>query len=779
MKNSFLYSLILFFLIFYSNVVAQELEINSSKVQYDNINKTTIFEGSVNFTDKMGNKLFAEYAEYNKVDDKIKTNGNTKIVTTNGYVFVGSEVVFDNKKNLIYSNNKTNIVDKDGNNIFVEMFNYSTLTNIFFSKGNITIKDKNNNNYNFSEIYIDENKKKIIGSDIRAFLNQPGMTSNADNDPRFFANTMSLSEKTNTFEKGIFTYCKLKQNEKCPPWVLQSKKIKHDLAKKTIYYDNVVLKVYDFPIFFSPKFSHPDPTVKRRSGLLAPSLTNSSTLGSGFATPYFFNVAIDKDLTLTPKFYLKENPLLLAEYRQDFLNSFLIVDTSYTQGYKKKNKKKSDGGRAHFFSNFNMSFVDEQEKKSSLEINVEKVSNDTFFKVYDVDSTLVDKNKTVLENKLDFIYQNKDFYFGAMPSFYEDTNKLGHKRNEYLLPLTLEKNILSHEKYGFLDLGSNLRIRNYETNKQTNLFVNDFNWTSKKWLSSTGIENYFEGLFKTVNYDAENTDNYKNNKTNSEAHSALGYFAKLGLYKEDIINKNFYTLTPKFLLRYAPGHMRKIEGGKLNYGNLFNLNKINELDVVEPGLSTSVGFEYKKNKLNALNNIDEEVLSFSAGQVISAKENFDVPSSTSLDQHFSDIVGESKYKINNNINLNYNFSIDQGYKNFNYNEIEAEFSNDRAKFNMSYLQEKNHIGYQEYVQSSVDFKYNDSTEFSFGTKRNLLTSSAEFYNMSYNYINDCLKAGIAYRREFYNDRDVEPTNTLMFTISIVPFAEINSPSLSR
>ena len=41
------------------------------------------------------------------------------------------------------------------------MFNYSTLTNIFFSKGNIKIKDINKNNYNFSEIYIDENKKKL------------------------------------------------------------------------------------------------------------------------------------------------------------------------------------------------------------------------------------------------------------------------------------------------------------------------------------------------------------------------------------------------------------------------------------------------------------------------------------------------------------------------------------------------------------------------------------------------------------------------------------------
>ena len=105
--------------------------------------------------------------------------------------------------------------------------------------------------------------------------------------------------------------------------------------------------------------------------------------------------------------------------------------------------------------------------------------------------------------------------------------------------------------------------------------------------------------------------------------------------------------------------------------------------------------------------------------------------------------------------------------------------NNKIKFNLSYLQEKNHIGNQELFASGIDYKINDSAELSFSTKRNLLTSSAEFYNLSYNYINDCLKAGIAYRREFYTDRDIEPNNTLMFTISIIPFAEINSPSISR
>ncbi len=778
MKNSFLYFTILFFLIFSLKLKAQEIEINSSKIQYDNINKITIFEGNVSSSDEKGNKLFSEYAKYNKLQEVIETRGDTKIITSKGYKVFSSDVVFDNKKNLIYSNKKTKIIDRDGNNILVEMFSYSIQTNIFFSKGNIDIEDIYNNSYNFSEIYIDENKKKIIGSDVKGFLDQIEVTP--DNDPRFFANTMSLSGKTNTFEKGIFTYCKNKGDEKCPPWTLQSKKIKHDLAKKTIYYDDVVLKVYDFPIFFFPKFSHPDPTVKRRSGLLSPSLTYSSTLGSGFGIPYFLDIAMDKDLTLTPKIYLNENPLFLAEYRQDFFNSFLQVDAGYSQGFKKQKNKKKKNRLDHFFSNLLVNLVDENEKKSSIEVNIEKVTNDSYLKKHNLRTSLTDRNKTVLENKIDFLFQNKDFFFGLTPSVYEDTNKIGNQRHEYLLPLTLEKNLMTSQRYGYLDLGSNLTIKNYEEtwaptkekiNKQTNFLINNFKWQSQKWLNSFGVENYFEGLLKTVNYKADKSNEYKNENDNSEAHAALGYFAKLGMYKEDLINNNFYSLTPKILLRYAPGHMRKVEKNKLDIGNVFSLNKIDEPDIVEPGFSTSVGFEYKKNKLEDSSVIGPEKFSLAVGQVISAKENMDIPSSSSLDQHFSDIVGETKYNIKDKGNLIYNFSIDQGYNKINKNEVGGDITFDKAKFNLSYLQERNHIGSQEYAETGVDFKLN-SSEISFNTRRNFKTDSAEFYNLSYKYINDCLKAGVAYRREFYTDKDHEAENRLMFTISIIPFGDI-------
>tara|TARA_B100000780_G_C21125043_1_gene456215 strand:+ start:462 stop:2795 length:2334 start_codon:yes stop_codon:yes gene_type:complete len=777
MRNNILY--IFLFSICFLNLSAQELEINSNKAKYDNIKKITLLEGDVNLEDKKGNKLFSEYAEYSELDELIKTVGKTKIITSNNFEALGSNIIFDNKKKIIYSNYKTQIKDNDGNQILVDKFSYSISTNIFFSKGNIEIFDINNNNYKFSEIYIDENSKKIIGSDVKAFLKQESFSLNGDNEPRFFANTMSLDKDVNTFDKGIFTYCKKREKEKCPPWVLKSSKIRHDLASKTIYYDNVVLKVYDFPIFYSPKFSHPDPTVKRRSGLLAPTLTNSSTLGAGFSIPYFWNIADDRDLTLSPKLFLNEKPLMLAEFRQNFKNSFLTVDAGYTKGYKRKNNKKSDGDRSHFFSNYSLNLLDEKEKKSNLEINVQKTSNDSYFKIYDVDTTLVDKDKNVLENSIDFVYQNKDFYLGTTPSIFEDMTKNGNSRHEYLLPLAIEKNLFVSEKYGFLDLRSNLEVRNSDTNKQSNILVNDFNWKSNKWLNKFGFENYFEVLTKNVNYDTKKTEVYKNNKANYELNSAVGYFGKLALFKEDLINKNFYTLSPKFLLRYAPGHMRDLKGSKFSYDNLFNLNKINDIDVIETGLSTSIGFEYKKNKIDNKGDLSGEILSFNIGQVISAQENMDIPSSTSLDQRFSDIVGKTKYKLNDNLNLNYKFSIDQSYREFNNNEVGADLSFNKAKFNISYLQEKNHVGSKELVQSGLDFKLNNSTKLSFSTKRNLLTNSSEFYNLSYNYINDCLTAGIGYRREFYTDEDVEPVNTLMFTISIIPFATVNTPNLRR
>ena len=135
-----------------------------------------------------------------------------------------------------------------------------------------------------------------------------------DNKPRIFANSLLLNNDKKKFNKSIYTLCDYRNNEKCPPWVIQASEMLHDQKKKTIYYDNAVIKVYNVPIFYMPKLSHPDPSVDRRTGFLPPIFSGSRNLGSGVTIPYFFAVDKDKNFTLTSKLFTKEHPLFLGEY---------------------------------------------------------------------------------------------------------------------------------------------------------------------------------------------------------------------------------------------------------------------------------------------------------------------------------------------------------------------------------------------------------------------------------------------------------------------------------
>ena len=66
---------------------------------------------------------------------------------------------------------------------------------------------------------------------------------------------MSPQEKINitTVKKGIFTSCG--ENEKCPPWSITSKTIKHDKNKKQLIYNRAFLKIYDVQFFIFQNFS--------------------------------------------------------------------------------------------------------------------------------------------------------------------------------------------------------------------------------------------------------------------------------------------------------------------------------------------------------------------------------------------------------------------------------------------------------------------------------------------------------------------------------------------
>ena len=79
-------------------------------------------------------------------------------------------------------------------------------------------------------------------------------------------------------------------------------------------------------------------------------------------------------------------------------------------------------------------------------------------------------------------------------------------------------------------------------------------------------------------------------------------------------------------------------------------------------------------------------------------------SKTSLDEKLSDLVGNANLKLGNNFNLNYEFSLDQNYKEFNFNEISTSMNFGPSKIDFGFLQEKKHIGNQEFSLLSLIMK---------------------------------------------------------------------------
>ena len=262
---------------------------------------------------------------------------------------------------------------------------------------------------------------------------------------------------------------------------------------------------------------------------------------------------------------------------------------------------------------------------------------------------------------------------------------------------------------------------------------------------------------------------FKNQGTKNELHGVIGYKSSLPMKKDGI---NYYNLfSPNFMVRFAPGNMRDISSKDetLSPTNLYALNKTSE---IEDGLSAVLGFDFKINEKD--NN--KEKISFSLGQVFNLEKNKNIPSKSSLDQKMSDVVGQFNYNFSEIGKVDYKFLLDNNLNNLNYQEVSTELNFGKIQFNLDYLEESKHVGTEHYASSGVTLNFNDQNKLSFTTKKNFKTKSTEFYNLKYQYALDCLTAGLVYRREFYQDSDIEPNNSLMFSVTFVPFGSLTTPA---
>jgi len=236
-------------------------------------------------------------------------------------------------------------------------------------------------------------------------------------------------------------------------------------------------------------------------------------------------------------------------------------------------------------------------------------------------------------------------------------------------------------------------------------------------------------------------------------------------YSDETIN----TITPKISFRINPGDMNDAsnEDRKLDVNNIFDINRLTLSDTFEDGKSLTLGLDYKKESLESINNYFEVKL---AGVLRDLKQE-GIPLNSSINQKTSNLFGSVTYALSEKFNLNYNFSVDNDLKTFEKNAIGVGFNFDNINTKFNFTEEDGKIGDTNVFENSTTINFNEDNFITFSTRRNRKINFTEYYDLVYEYKNDCLVAGIKYKKSYYQDRDLKPKEDLLLSVTFFPLSQ--------
>ena len=734
------------------------LKINSKQSVYSKKTKKLKLIGNVIITDEKKNiTIQSENIEYDKISELITSKNETLISIDNNFNIKTKNISFFKLKNIIQSDEKTILVDTFENVVETNSFTYF-LNNKELRSKNLVITDKDLNKYFSNEAVIDLNKNEFLAKDIQVYFSE---SADFGEHARLKGNSMTSNENSTVIKKGVFTTCK--KNDSCPPWTIQSKEIKHDKINKNIIYKNAWLNFYNKPIIYFPKFFHPDPTVKRQSGFLVPSVESSTTSGNSLKIPYFHAISHNKDFTLTPRFFFNNDFLIQNEYRQVEKNSNHISDFSL--------KKLDHSSKSHFFSNTKIT-LDSYFENSNVEINLEKTSNDTYLKSENI-KTALNNSQSVLNSYLNYSINKDDLDFFAEVAAYEDLSKSKNSdKYQFILPSFSLSKLINVAKGNI-----NYTLKGLNQKRDTNItesyLINDLEFNSNLNISKKGITNNFYLLFKNASKKGSNSADYSNDLDSNNFISTILTTALPMKKSSKEYNSN---LVPKASLRLNPSSSNNNStlDRKINATNIFSNNRLGLLESLEGGQSLTLGIDYE-----IMDKQNNTFFSSSLGQIFKDTDDNKLPLSSTMKNKRSDIVGNIEFTPNENFKINYNFSADNDLDTVNYNFVESKFTVNNFVASFEFLEEHKDVGSKSYFQNDLKYKFGQNSSLNYNTRRNRKTDLTEYYNLIYEYKNDCLVAAIEYNKNYYNDRDIKPNEEVFFSITLTPLTSINSPNINK
>ena len=741
------------------------------------------FKASISFSQQKDIYSFsANKITYSQENNIIEAVGNVVAKNDEGKQITSDKIIYNRSKQQLSTFGNSTLTDNKVGTLSAERFEYNLDKRSILAEEKVKFVDNDKNTYYFSKLNSDDKFNEIIGTDINADLNKELLKSgdkfNEFIEPRFSGKSATIRNNITIVQDAKFTTCKKSnENDGCAYWNLKAGQLIHDKELKKLTYKNVSLDLNSIPIIYVPYFSHPDPTVKRKEGFLAPSFSSlGDNLGSTIKIPYFYPLSESADFTINPVYYFKQNPLLLGEYRERFKNGDLVIEGGYTQGYQKITSTQTTGSRNHLYGNLNLNFKDKILDESQFSTKIQRVNDATYLRVNKINSTsdgfkknLVRENDTKLTNEVSVNSYGKNETLNLKVAAYQNLTTI--KRSDAYEYLTPE---IIYSKYNFLNnnnlnLNSTFRSLNTNTNQNKTSFINNLDHsTSESYNSNLGIGYKFLTKINNINYYADHKS--PNEDLNGQINPVVALDTSLPLAK--ISKESEQYIIPRILTRYAPGKMQNAKSNDitLNTDNLFSINRMNSDELIEKDFSLNLGLDWLWKEKN-LNQTKPSEASFSIGQVVKFNNDLDMPTKSSLQNKNSDLVTKATYLSPGNFDFTMKNTLDNSLNHAYYNDVTLKTFLKQGEVNFNFYEKNSHIGSERYTKANLISFVTDSAKIKIETDRNLKTDMTNSHKLGIENENECIRYGIYFQKSFASDKDLKPATSVFFGVTLLPFGD--------
>jgi len=684
-------------------------------------------------------------------------------------LITADEVVYNEELGVVTARGKVEI--SQGNRILVaDAVSYNVRTDVVTASGEVALLEPSG-----EVLFADY--AEVTGDLREAFIRDVGVLL-TDNSKLAAVSAVRTGGNRTELTKAVYSPCELCESDptRAPLWQLKARKVVHDQEEQSVTYRDATFEVFGVPIFWTPYFTHPDPTVDRKTGFLAPTFGSSGELGFTAEVPFFIVIDETSDATLAPIFTSKEGVVLQGEYRKIFPKGRFQFNGSGTIADRENDDGTTDDNafRGHLRTQFDYN-LSEIYRAGFL---VDATTDDTYLRTYDLGTPSTLFSEAFVEG-----FRGRDYATARMFGFQGLSAEDNTEEIPIALPYLQVSQVSDPLIYGsvfrfdasLIDL---VRIEGRDTRRLSATGLWELPFTSP-----IGDEYLFRAMLQADGYwvndfDPDNPDDVTPTDGGSELAGRIHpqvalmwsypWIADLGTWQTIVEPIAQGVLATR---DNDPNRIPNEDSQDLEFDDttLFAMSRFPGVDRVQPGPRVDYGAQW------SLLTPEGGALRFLVGQSYRPFDDNGVyPNGSGLENNLSNLVGGLRASPGEWLEATWRFSVDTKDGSFDRNEIDFSAGIPELRLNVQYLESDALLNDQEEVilesRQQINFGVSSQvTENWYGFASHLQDIEdrrALRTRAGVRYEDECVLIEAVFERSRFDDRELDPDNTFYVRVSL-------------